>query len=220
MTHSTTIALFRIEGVLLKPSPWQAAAWLAAQSQRMRDRMFRLGGATAALSLRWQGENDRSTRLAWAALRGMSEDRIRVLGEEYFEARLDGQTLARGEELLGAARKRFDRVILVTEHIEEVIGPWAASVGIDDLWCHRLEYRDHRATGHLLSGPTNPSSAALTLGQFARSEGIDLMRSAGYGSVEGDVLWLSQLGLPCAAMPDGALRRHARAMDWPLVERS
>ena len=58
----------------------------------------------------------------------------------------------------------------------------------------------------------------MALTAFARSENIDLAQSAGYGSVDSDVLWLSQLGLPCAAMPDAALRRHARAMDWPLVE--
>ncbi len=79
----TTAAFFRAEGVLLKRGPISAAAWLAANGKGLRERAFRLGQLAVAAPLAGLlSQNDRtlSSRLAWAACRGMSEDRLAVLG--------------------------------------------------------------------------------------------------------------------------------------------
>src|SRR5690349_12111437 len=79
-------ALFRLEGALVARPAALAAAWLAANAQGMSERALRLGAvalsAPFALGL---GDASTGQRLAWSALRGTSEDRLRVLGREYAE---------------------------------------------------------------------------------------------------------------------------------------
>jgi len=89
-------------------------------------------------------------RAAALFLRGMSRDRLELLGEEYFDTvirpRLSRATIDRIAELSAANQ----RVIAVSHGLEPVVRPLAAYLGIESLVANRIEYRDGIATGRLL----------------------------------------------------------------------
>ncbi|TNE85491.1 MAG: hypothetical protein EP330_25750 [Deltaproteobacteria bacterium] len=209
-------AFVRVEGVLTGRPTLASAAWLAANAQLVRERFTRLGAAALALPFAISGGRTDAMKLGWAALRGQTEDRITVLGEELFEAHFDGKLREAGVELVAQARKRHDRVVLISDNLAEVMQPLADQLGAE-LLCNRLEYRDGRATGRLLD-PVVGENVGGMLKQWAREHDVDLDTSAAYGSAEADKLLLAQVGLPCAAHPDRGLRRVARELDWPIVE--
>ena len=133
-------AFVRVEGVLTGRPTLATAAWLAANAQWARQRVSRLGAAALAVPFALTGARTTASRVAWSSLRGLSEDRIVVLGEEYYELHLEPGLLERGLELVRNARKTHPRVVLISDNIERVIAPLAASLDAE-LICNRLEIR-------------------------------------------------------------------------------
>lgn len=217
-----TAAFFRVEGTLTERTAIGASAWLASNAQKMGERVARLGNIALAAPFAILGElqtGSTAARMTWMGLRGMSEDRIAVLGEEYFEKFLKGDVLEIGKRLLKQAKKDGRRIVLISDNIDHVIAPFAEELGADDLICNRLEMRKGRATGAL----EEPIIGGNVTGQWARGfateHEIDLMSSWAYGASAADSLLLSAIGQPCAVNPDRQLRRLAKDHDWPVVEK-
>jgi len=220
MTH--TAAFFRIEGTLVRPPALAAAAYLAANASGIGERVARLGNVALAMPLAFAGElqaGSTATRMTWMGTRGMSEDRLRVLSDEYYEKYLRDEVLEVGENLLKKAKKAGQRIVFISDGIDWVVEPLSRQLGADDLICNRLEVRKDKATGRL----EDPVIGGNVSGQWARSfaaeNGIDLDKSWAYGASAADSLLLSAIGKPCAVNPDRQLRRIAKDHDWPVVER-
>lgn len=159
-----------------------------------------------------------ATRMTWMGVRGMSEDRLVVLGEEYYEKYVEDALVDVGVELLEKAKKRGERIVLISDNIDLIIKPLAQKLGADDLICNRLEFRKEKATGRLEDPVIGGNVAGQWARGFAEAHSIDLSESWGYGASGADSLLLSALGRPCAVNPDRQLRRLARDHDWPVVE--
>ena len=100
-----------------------------------------------------------ANRLAYLPLRGMSEDRIAVLAEEYFDGVLRERVLPQGTDLLRDARRDGHRVVLIGDGLRQVVEPLVAHLRhIDDFICNRLEFRD----GTRPESCSNRSSADTT----------------------------------------------------------
>jgi phosphoserine phosphatase len=196
-----------------------AAGWLAANAQRIEERVLRLGavalGAPFALGL--AGERTTGQRLAWSALRGTSRDRLRVLGEEYAERTLIPALRPIGVDLIERARRDGCAIVLVSDHIEEMAEPVGRHLRADVTLSNRLEIVNDRATGRL-ADPVTARFGGAALRELARRHGIDLARSRAYGAQGSDQVLLSSIGWPCAVHPDRELRRVALDLDWPVVE--
>ncbi|MDH5491738.1 MAG: HAD-IB family phosphatase [Myxococcales bacterium] len=217
----TSAAFFRAEGTLVSQSAIATAAWMAANGYGLSPRLARLGNVALAAPLALAGElasGATATRMTWMGLRGMSEDRLAVLAEEYFEELLEPSIKELGRELLNKARAEGRRIILISDSIEQVARHLADHLGVDDLICNRLELRKGKASGRL----EDPVVGGNVAGQFARAfaeeEGIDLALSWAYGAQGSDALLLSAIGQPCAVDPDWQLRRLARDHHWPVLE--
>jgi phosphoserine phosphatase len=217
---SRKAAFFRVEGTLVRPSPIPPATFYVINQREMRARVSRLGSVAAAAGLSLLsplGEAQAATRLAWSNLRGMSEDRLHVLSEEYFERQLLPSLRPSGLELIEMNRRAGYAIVLVTELLDLAATPLARHVSAEHLIANRMEVRKGEVTGRLL----DPIVAQLT-GQwaldFACRHDIDLAASRAYGAVGGDALLLSAVGEPCAVHPDWRLRRIARDHAWPIVE--
>lgn len=211
-------ALFRVEGALVSRPAVLAAAWMAANAQRLEERAARLGavalGAPLAFGL---GDPATGQRLAWGALRGTSEDRLRVLGEEYAETTLIPNLRPAGLDLLERARRDGCAIVLIADHVDVIARPLSDHLRADVLVCNRLELRNGRATGRLLD-PVVARFGGQALRELADTHGFDLARSRAYAAQGPDQVLLSAIGLPCAVYPDRALRRVAKDLDWPVVE--
>lgn len=214
-------AFFRVEGTLLDRPALAAAAWMAGNARGLSERALRLGNVALAapLSLAGSFSGATATRVTWMGLRGMSEDRVEVLAEEYYDEYVKDDLLEVGERLLSRARKGGRRVVLLSDNIEQIAGRLAEQLEVDDLICNRLEITRGKATGRLEEPVVGGHLAGQWARSFAKENDIDLDLSWAYGAHGGDSLLLSAIGKPCVVGPDLKLRRIARDNDWPVVER-
>jgi long-chain acyl-CoA synthetase len=115
-----------------------------------------------------------ATRVVYSILRGVSRDRLDLLGNEYFEYKLKPQLKPEGVEELKKAVVSGADVVLVSQGLEHVMRPLAQHLGVKLIIANRLDFRDGIATGRLLDPVIRPR------GMFARvsSAGPDGTRSA------------------------------------------
>ncbi len=216
-----TAAFFRVEGTLLPRPAITTAAWLAANAQGIGERLARLGNVALAAPFAIAGElaaGDAAARVTWMGIRNMTEDRLVVLCEEFFEKYVEDDLEEVGLDLLKQAKKQGRRVVLISDNIDLVIQPLADKLGADDVICNRLEIRNSKATGRLEDPVLGGGVAGQWARGFASEVGIDLEQSFVYGATAADSLLMSAIGQPCAVNPDRRLRRIAKAHDWPVVE--
>jgi HAD superfamily phosphoserine phosphatase-like hydrolase len=221
MTESTA-AFFRVEGTLLKRGTVAAAGYFAANGQGFRERATRLGHvAIAAAGFGLLGQNDRAlaNRMTWAALRGMSEDRLAVLAEEYVEEQAKPNLLDSGLELISRARRAGHRIILVSESLDRIVRPLAEHARrIDDVVSNSLEIVDGETTGRLVEPIVGGHEGGRWVRAYAEEHRIDLGRSVAYGCHGPDLLMLAAVGEACAVNPDYTLRRAATEARWPILD--
>jgi long-chain acyl-CoA synthetase len=89
-------------------------------------------------------------------LRGVTRDRLDLLGEEYFHYVLEPQLRREASTELLAAVRSGERVVLVGQLLESVLRPLAAHFGVQHFIANRLEFRDGKATGRLLDPIVRP----------------------------------------------------------------
>ena len=213
------VALFRFEGTLSPRPTLTAAAWLALNTRRVRARLLGLSSLALATPLSTR-DPMRAARLAWSALEGMSDDRLVVLGRLYAEEHLYPALSSVGRELLDRCQEREQRVVLLSDNLDVIMRPMAEMLGIDDVIANTMELDDrHCATGELRAPVLGPELGGRALKQPLAERGIELSDACGYGSLGTDSVLLGAVALPCAVTPDRELRRIARDLDWPVVER-
>lgn len=208
-------AFFRVEGTLLSRPTAFTVAWYAANAQELGSRFARLGALGLALPV-MGADRALGRRLQWSALRGMSEDRLVVLGEEVYESQLADTVRQVGRDLLARARSEGRRIVLVSDNLDVVVEHLARDLGVDDWRANRMELRNGRATGRLVD-PVVSTLAGTELAAIADEHDLDLKHCSGYGASAEDAVLLSAVGLPCAVEPDRTLRRLASEHGWPVV---
>lgn len=218
---SERAAFFSVERTILKRGPLHTAAWFAANAQRVGERLFRLGGMGLALPFRVPGpwtDHKLAGQLGWAALRGMSEDRLLTLGEEYTERFHRPNLNHSGLDLMKRARHDGLKIIWVSDSVEAALLPLARDLQVDDLICNRLELRNHKATGKLIAPIVAGTMSGQWANQYAQDHHLDLSQSSAYGGLVQHSVLLSAIGKPCTVNPDRAMRSMARNLNWPIVE--
>ncbi len=84
-------------------------------------------------------------------LRGISRDRMDLLGEEYFKYKVQPHLKQDGVRQLAALVETGASVVLVSQGLDHVMRPLARHLGVSWIIANRLEFRDGIATGRLLS---------------------------------------------------------------------
>ena len=155
-------------------------------AQSFSDRWARrMGMAAMALSrpLAYAVSRTFATRLLHTLLRGVSQDRLDLLGEEYFQYVLKPQLRREAVEKLLEAVRNGERVVLVAQLLDHILRPLARHFGIDAFISNRLEFRDGYATGRLLApvvrprGPLAWIASGSTDGRVTRAK---LLRQLGW----------------------------------------
>lgn len=222
MIPKKTAAFFRLEGTLLRHGLLSSAAYIVANEASIKGRMRRLGQvALTAPITQVLNFTDRSmsNRLLNLAFRGMSEDRIAVVAEEYVNDVLKDELSPEGLARLDRAKKDGHRVVLVSEAISFLVAPLRKHLrSVDDELCNQLEFRDGFTTGRLLPPIIGGHETSKAVMDYADHHGIDLRNSLGFAATGQDLLFLASLGSPCAVNPDFSLRQAARQANWPILE--
>ncbi|MGE5725815.1 MAG: SDR family oxidoreductase, partial [Acidobacteriota bacterium] len=205
-----TPIFWRAEGSLLHLSTVRPVAFFAWNAQSFAERWVRRGAIFLQALLRpllYASHRVFATRVVHAVLRDISRDRLDLLGEEYFQYVLQPRLKAAGVEKLRQELARGQRVVLVSQGLDHIMRPLAQHLGIEELICNRLEFRDGYATGRLLAPVIRPRGAlALITG----------------GGPEGsrDLRQLSQeLNCPASVLEAAITpaRREVKAPERPLV---
>ena len=157
-----TPIFWRVEGSLLNLSTVRPVAFFAWNAQSFAERWVRRSAIFLQALLRpllYASHRVFATRVVHAVLRDISRDRLDLLGEEYFQYNLQPRLKPAGVEKLREALAGGQRVVLVSQGLDHIMRPLARYLGIEELICNRLEFRDGYATGRLLDPVIRPRGA-------------------------------------------------------------
>ncbi len=149
-----------------------------------------------------------ATRVVHTVLRGVSRDRLELLGEEYFKYALKPALKPAGVQQLNTLLQAGADVVLVSQGLDVVMRPLAAHLGVNRLIANRMEFRDGIATGRLLDPVIRPR------GVFARITGTG---SDGKREPEQLVSDLGLLGVRALKAAVISASRPAVKLDRPIV---
>jgi hypothetical protein len=167
---------WRVEGSLLNLSTVQPVAFFTWNAQTFLQRSVRRGLVLLMAALRpflYASHRIFATRVVHTVLRGVSRDRLDLLGEEYFQYKLKPFLKVEGVRQIKALVDSGAEVVLVSQSLDHVMVPLAHHLGVRAVVCNRLEFRDGIATGRLLSPVIRPRGALARI----VSEGPDGRRS-------------------------------------------
>jgi thioester reductase-like protein len=153
---------WRVEGSLLDLTVVQPVAFFTWNAQTFSERFRRRGLIFLMAALRpflYSTNRKFATRVVHTALRGVTRDRLDLLGEEYFQYKLKPQLKARGVERVQELVRSGADVVLVSQGLEHVMKPLAQHLGVKWVVANRLEFRDGVATGRLLEPVIRPRGA-------------------------------------------------------------
>src|SRR5580692_5418456 len=153
------VTYWRVEGSLLEMSSLRSVGFFNWNSQSFLERWVRRAGMVAITLLRpptYLASRAFATRFLYSALRGITRDRLDLLGEEYFQYELKPKMRRESVEKLVEAVRNGERVILVGQMLEHVLRPMAEYFAVDGFIAIRLEFRDGAATGRLLQPVIRP----------------------------------------------------------------
>jgi nucleoside-diphosphate-sugar epimerase len=177
---------WRVEGSLLELTTVRPIAFFAWNSQTYGSRVLRRILVLSMALLRpflYAANRKMATRIVYSVLRGITRDRLDLLGEEEFEYKLKPLLKPEGVRRLKALLATGANVVLVSQGLEQVMRPLAQHLGVRWIIANRLDFRDGVSTGRLMSPIIRPR------GLFAR------IREAGPDGQQSPARWVRALGL-------------------------
>jgi thioester reductase-like protein len=153
---------WRVEGSLLDLTVVEPVAFFTWNAQTFAERFRRRGLIFLMAVLRpflYSTNRKFATRVVHAVLRGVSRDRLDLLGEEFFQYKLKPRLKERGVGKVQELVQSGADVVLVSQGLEHVMRPLAQHLGVRRIVANRLEFRDGMATGRLLQPVIRPRGA-------------------------------------------------------------
>ena len=150
---------WRVEGSLLDLTVVKPVAFLTWNAQTFSERFRRRGLIFLMAVLRpflYSTNRKFATRVVHTVLRGVTKDRLDLLGEEYFLYKLKPQLKDRGVQKVQELVRSGADVVLVSQGLEHLMRPLAQHLGVKRLVANRLEFRDGKATGRPLDPVIRP----------------------------------------------------------------
>ena len=153
---------WRVEGSLLDLTVVRPVAFFTWNAQTFAERFRRRGLIFLMALLRpflYSTNRKFATQVVHTVLRGVTRDRLDLLGEEFFLYKLKPQLKERGvRKVLELVQAGAD-VVLVSQGLEHVMRPLAQHLGVKRIVANRLDFRDGTATGRLLEPVIRPRGA-------------------------------------------------------------
>ncbi len=213
---------WRVEGSLLEVGALRPVGFFTWNAQSFAERWARRAGmAGMALSrpFAYAASRTFATRFLHALLRGVSQDRLDLLGEEYFHYVLKPALRPEATEKLLEAVRKDERVVLVGQLLDHILRPLASHFGIECFISNRMEFRDGHATGRLLDPivrPRGPFAWIAGSSLDGRIPKEKLLRQLGWSKTPERL----QSALQSSAHPAIVTGRAVAALgDVPRVER-
>src|SRR5579864_1232571 len=156
---SRNVTYWRVEGSLLELGALRPVGFFTWNAQSFSERWARragMAGMTVTRPFAYAANRTFATRLLHTLLRGVSRDRLDLLGEEYFHYVLKPQLRREAVDKLLEVLRSGEQIVLVSQLLDHVLRPLANHFGISSFVSNRMEFRDGRATGRLLAPVVRP----------------------------------------------------------------
>jgi len=158
---------WRVEGSLADLTAVRPVAYFTWNAHTFAERWARRGGLFLQALVRpglYATNRVFATRVLHTLLRGVSRDRLDLLGEEYFHYLLKDQLKPSGLKRLREFMEQEGQVVLVSQGLDHIMRPMAQYLGVRKFVANRLEFRDGTATGRLLDPVIRPRGPLVLLG--------------------------------------------------------
>jgi alcohol-forming fatty acyl-CoA reductase len=175
-TAREPVTYWRVEGSLLELGALRPVGFFTWNGRSFAERWARragMAGMALARPFAYAASRTFATRFLHTLLRGVTRDRLDLLGEEYFHYVLEPQLRREASIELLAAVRSGERVVLVGQLLESVLRPLAAHFGVQHFIANRLEFRDGKATGRLLDPIVRPRGPLAWLASGANNGRIE-----------------------------------------------
>ncbi|HKI26665.1 MAG TPA: SDR family oxidoreductase [Candidatus Sulfotelmatobacter sp.] len=159
---TSPLVYWRVEGSLLDITVVEPVAFFTWNAQTFSERFRRRGLIFLMALMRpflYSTNRKFATRVVHIALRGISRDRLDLLGEEFFQYRLKPRLKDRGVQKVRELVQAGAEVVLVSQGLEHVMRPLAQYLGVKRIVANRLDFRNGMATGRLLDPVIRPRGA-------------------------------------------------------------
>ena len=153
---------WRVEGSLLDLTVVRPVAFFTWNAQTFTERFRRRGLIFLMAVLRpflYAANRKFATRVVHNVLRGVTRDRLDLLGEEFFQYKLKPYLKIAGVQQVQQLLQSGAEVVLVSQALEHLMRPLAQHLGVKWIVANRLEFRDGVATGRLLDPVIRPRGA-------------------------------------------------------------
>ncbi len=200
---------WRVEGSLLELTTVRSVAFFTWNAQTFIERWMRRGSVLVMAVLRpflYATNRNFATRLVHSILRGISCDRLDLLGEEYFKYKLKPHLKPDGVLQLQELVRSGAQVVLVSQGLDHVMRPLAQHLEVKWIIANRLDFRGGISTGRLRDPVIRPR------GIFAR------IRSGGPDGIRSPQKLAHDVGVPNPEILEKAVVPAERAV--PKVERA
>jgi len=157
---------WRVEGSLLDLTVVRPVAFFTWNAQTFSERFRRRGLIFLMALLRpilYSTNRKFATRVVHTVLRGVTRDRLDLLGEEFFLYKLKPNLKPEGVKKVKELLQAGADVVLVSQALEQIMRPLAQYLGVRSIIANRLEFRDGTATGRLLDPVIRPRGAFAPL---------------------------------------------------------
>src|SRR5580700_8564418 len=213
---------WRVEGSLLEVGAMRPVGFFTWNAQSFAERWARragMGVMAVSRPFAYAASRTFATRFLHTLLRGVSQDRLDLLGEEYFHYVLKPALRPEATEKLVEAIRKGEQIVLVGQLLDHILRPLASHFGIESFISNRMEFRDGHATGRLLSPVVRPRGpfAWIAGGSLdGRVPEEKLLRQLGWSKTPARL----QSALQSSAHPVATSGRAVAALgDVPRVER-
>lgn len=209
------LALFDVDGTVLRGNSWQEYFWWTLSRRPglapglLASLVLRRAGCLAARALR-----ERALR----PLRGLDAAGVRALGASVFDSRI--RTLVRPSARRELARCRAEgcELVLATGAFDFLAAPLAAELGVREVVCTQLEWADGICTGRIAGAEARGMCKAEAVRARFAGQKVDWARSRAFSDDLEDTPLFALVGEPVlvrrgAGRPGGA-PRHLRVVDW------
>jgi HAD superfamily hydrolase (TIGR01490 family) len=160
--------------------------------------------------LDFEGVTDRLV----AGMAGTSEAELRKKCHDWYAEEVHAYLVPAARERVERHRQGGHLVVLLSSSSPYVTEPLARELRLDAVLCTRLEVEGDRFTGRVRAPACYGRGKVYWAEQYAREQGVDLLRSYFYTDSYSDLPMLERVGQPVVVNPDPRLRRHARRAGW------
>jgi HAD superfamily hydrolase (TIGR01490 family) len=214
------VAFYDLDGTLVDLNLVHATLYLLANLGEWSGRIrYLLGFAARIPMLHLAEQRDRYLLnvVLFEIFRGVSRDRLEMLGEEYCDRTLVKHLYPQARDMIEANRAVGLEPVLVTGSPDFIVAPLAERLRVRDFAANRLAYSRGRATGRLRTPVMAGDAKAQWCAEYAEANGLDPTSSWSYADSHYDLPFLTATGHPVAVNPDRRLRATARSRQWPII---